>query len=494
MRVDLLKRARHLLTIQADLASWCRACGYEPAPHHRLITDRLQALATGQHPTGKVMVMMPPGSAKSTYGSVLFPPWYLAHNPHHSVLAASHSEELAERWGRRCRNLIEDRTAELGVMVNQDNRASWRWQLQPRPGVHGDDPLRMGEYLAAGAGSAIAGFRGDLGLIDDPVKSREQVASETQRNKLWDWYTFDYRPRLKPGAKQVLITTRWHEEDLAGRILAEEGEHWDVLSLPMEAEGNEDALGRPVGERLWPDWFTDEMVEVAKRDAVLWLSLYQQRPTAEEGTYWRRSWLHPVAPGQVPPRSIMRIYGGSDYAVTAAKGSDWTTHVVVGLDPEDRPWLLELWRGQTRSDIWINEWCGLVKHWRPMQWAEEQGQIISGVGPFLERESLAQHAFTERLQFVSRADKGIRAQSMRAHIAAHGLWYADDLPGRSAFEAELLSFPNGRNDDQHDALGLVGQLLDQAVRGKHPKVPDKPVKPGYRPVRTGSAIDTSLLV
>jgi hypothetical protein len=439
------------------------------------------------------MITMPPGSAKSTYASVLFPPWYLAHHPHHSILAASHSEELAERWGRRCRNLIEEKAAELGIQVNQENRASWRWQLDPRPGVHEDEPLQMGEYLAAGAGSAIAGFRGDLGLIDDPVKSREQVASETQRNKLWDWYVFDYRPRLKPNAKQVLITTRWHEEDLAGRILAEEGDDWDQLSLPMEAEGNEDALGRMVGERLWPDWFTDEMVEVAKRDPVLWLSLYQQRPTSEEGTYWKRAWLHAVPPGQVPPRGVMRLYGGSDYATKAA-GGDWTVHCVIGLDPEDRPWLLELWRGQTRSDVWVNEWCGLVRHWKPLQWAEEHGQIIAGVGPFLERESLRQKAFTERLQFVSRNDKGIRAQSMRGHIAAHGLWYAEDLPGRADLADELLSFPNGRHDDQHDALGLVGQLLDQAVHGHHPKKPDKAKKSGYKPTKAGPTLDTSLIV
>lgn len=492
-RLELLLRARHLLTIKAELNVWCRSCGYEPARHHQLITERLQALTLGQG-ASKVMIMMPPGSAKSTYGSVLFPPWYLAHHPEHSILAASHSEELAERWGRRVRNLIEDRGPDLGVQVSPENRAAWRWQLEPRPGVHQDNALLMGEYLAAGAGSAIAGFRGDLGLIDDPVKSREQVASETQRNKLWDWYIFDFRPRLKPNARQVLIMTRWHEDDLAGRILAEEGDDWDVLSLPMVAEGNApDPLGRANGERLWADWFTQAMVETAMRDPVVWLSLYQQRPTAEEGTYWKRDWLHPVPPGQVPPRDVMRVYGGSDYAVTAQKG-DFTVHAVVGLDPEDRPWLLELWRGQTRSDIWVNEWCGLVKHWRPLTWAEEQGQILAGVGPWLERESAKQKAFTERLQFPSRLDKGQRAQSMRAMIAARGLWYASDLPGRAELEAELLAFPNGRHDDQHDALGLIGQLLDVAIHGKVHKEERKKPAPGYRPTKAGPTLDTSLVV
>ena len=443
-----------------------------------LLLDALTALVEGQlvDPKDgirkrKLMVFMPPGSAKSTYASILFPPWAMARNPKWSVLGASHSEDLAERFSFRIKSLIDLHHRPLGISLDPNQRATSRWKLDGSPFA--------GEYLAAGSGSAIAGFRGDIGLIDDPVKGKESVQSESARQKLWEWYLFDFRPRLKPHAFQVLIMTRWHEDDLAARLLESEGEEWCVISLPMIAEDVNDPLGRQIGELLWPEWFTADMVREAQKDPALWLSLYQQRPTAEQGTYWKRAWLFPVPAIQVPRAAHLKIYGGSDYAVTKG-GGDWTVHAVLGLDAQDRPWLLDLWRGRTASDVWVAAWCELVKWWKPMTWGEERGQIISGVGPWLEREALARKAFTERIQFVSRLDKGVRAQAIRGYIANRGLHYDENLPERAALEAELLAFPAGKNDDIHDALGLVGQLLDLAVKGHIPAKPKPKNESGYR--------------
>jgi phage terminase large subunit-like protein len=476
-RTELLLRAKTLFRVKESLTEWCQHAGFEPAEHHRLIIAALERLESGEGKR-KQMVFMPPGAAKSTYGSVLFAPWFLARNPYRSVIAASHSEELAERFGRRVRNLIDEHEATLGISLSLTNRAAGRWQLAPR---EGDRQEQMGEYLSAGVGSQIQGFRADVGIIDDPVKGREEAASETQRQKTIDWYRFDFRPRLKPHARQLVILTRWHEYDLAGAILDEEGDEWDVLSLPMLSEGAGDPLGRPEGERLWKEWFTDDMVREAQRDVQLWLSLYQQRPTAPEGDFWKLSWLHAVSDENMPPRSQMRIYGASDYATTA-DGGDYTVHVIVGLDASDRPWLLDLWRERTSSDVWVEAWCSLVKWWKPLSWAEESGQILAGVGPFLERIANERHAYTDRQQFPTRGDKGVRAQSMRAFVATRGLWMSKNLLERHALEAELLAFPRGRHDDMHDALGLIGQLLDVAVHGKLPKKPELRIINGYKPM------------
>ncbi|HDA7274770.1 TPA: terminase family protein, partial [Staphylococcus aureus] len=161
-------------------------------------------------------VFMPPGSAKSTYGSVLFPPW-LMQSVTTSVLAASHTTELAEKWGRRVRNLVNEHTNELGISVAPDNMAAGRWAL-----------TNGAEYYAAGVGTGIAGFRAGLGLIDDPIRSRQDADSELIRDRIWDWYINDFRTRLVPGASQVLIQTRWHEDDLAGRAL--QHSDWHVIS------------------------------------------------------------------------------------------------------------------------------------------------------------------------------------------------------------------------------------------------------------------------
>src|SRR5712691_931986 len=200
----LLKRRR----VRRSLIEWCRHCGFEPAPHHRLLIDRLERVARGQ--IKRLAVFMPPGSAKSTYGSILFPPYMMAGAPRRSILAASHTTELAEKWGRRVRNLVAQHSATLGIRLSGDSHAAGRWELESG-----------GEYYAAGVGTGIAGFRADGALIDDPVRSREDADSERIRDKTWDWYKSDLLTRLRPGGWVILIKTRWHEDDLAGRIMAE---------------------------------------------------------------------------------------------------------------------------------------------------------------------------------------------------------------------------------------------------------------------------------
>jgi predicted phage terminase large subunit-like protein len=144
-------------------------------------------------------------------------------------------------------------------------------------------------------------------------------------------------------------------------------------------------------------------------------------------------------------------------------------HSVVGLDADGDPWLLDIWRQQASSDVWVDSFCDLVKKWRPLAWAEELGQIKAGVGPFLERQMRARHAYVAREQFPTKSDKAVRAQSFRGLIATRGLRIASGAPWRADFEAELLRFPAGVHDDQVDACGLLGQLLDRMIAAEKPK-------------------------
>lgn len=420
---------------------------------------------------------MPPGSAKSTYGSVLFPPW-LMQSVATSVLAASHTTELAEKWGRRVRNLVNEHTNELGIAVAPDNMAAGRWAL-----------TNGAEYYAAGVGTGIAGFRAGLGLIDDPIRSRQDADSELIRERIWDWYINDFRTRLVPGAAQVLIQTRWHEDDLAGRAL--QHADWHVISLPAEAEEN-DALGRKPGEWLWSDGaygYGEQLAELKKSTpARTWSALYQQRPAPEDGDYFKADWLRPYE--KLPALETLRVYGASDYAVTA-DGGDFTVHAVVGIDPEGRMYLLDLWRRQASSDQWVEAFCDLVLQWKPMSWAEEQGQIKSGVGPFLERRQRERQAFVYRQPFPTRGDKAVRAQSMRGRMALDGLYVPINAPWYANFRSELLSFPAGKHDDCIDAIGLVGQLLDSMMSGDAPKKPEpKSDQSGYSAVDEDDGADS----
>lgn len=451
--------------IRGSLTEWARHRHFEPARHHSYLIERLEAVARGD--IDRLAVFMPPGSAKSTYASVLFPPWYLAKHPTHGVIAASHTVELAEKFGRRVRNAISEDGPTLGLGIQSDNSAAGRWAL-----------ASGGEYYAAGVGVGIAGFRADLGIIDDPIRSREDADSERVRQRIWDWYGDDFLTRLKPGGRVVLIQTRWHEDDLAGRILnSREASRWSVVKLPAFAVEN-DPLGRAVGEPLWSDGEYGYGAQLSEARPNMtprtFSALYQQEPAPDTGDIFRAEWLRSYE--VMPNRDTMRIYGASDYAVTDS-GGDYTVHVVVGMDPAGDIWLLDMWRGQTAPDVWIDQFCDLVRKWRPLAWAEETGQIRSGVGPFLTERMRARSAYVVRENFPTRGDKVIRATSIRGRMALRGLYVPANAPWFADFRSELLRFPAGAHDDQVDALGLVGQLLDRMLPGSPLRPKDAERKP-----------------
>ena len=269
-----LVRAIEIANCQDRLEYWCKLVlepfGEKPERHHQLLIRELEDVAAGK--TDRLMVLMPPGSAKSTYASKLFPAWLFCRHPRATVIAASHTAELAEKFGRNVRNYVGQYSDVLGYGLSPDRKAAGQWET-----------TTGGEYFAAGVGGAITGRRADFALIDDPVKSREEAESPTIREKIWDWYRSDLYTRLKPGAAVVLIMTRWHEEDLGGKLLAEMengGDQWRVLKLPALANSKDDPLGRATNEPLWPSWEGAEAI--ARKRAALgerdFGALFQQDP------------------------------------------------------------------------------------------------------------------------------------------------------------------------------------------------------------------------
>ena len=214
------------------------------------------------------MILMPPGSAKSTYASVLFPVWWFSQHPRSSVISASHSLSLATHFSRRVRTLIQEKSQYLGFGIASNQRASDAWTT-----------TSGGEYLAVGIRGTITGRRADLIIIDDPVGSQADAGSSRHRQHVWEWYKFDVTTRLKPSGKVILIMTRWHTDDLGGQLLEQAPEEWRVVRLPALAEAG-DPLGRPIGAPLWPEW-EDHRALMRKRDLIgerAWSALFQQTP------------------------------------------------------------------------------------------------------------------------------------------------------------------------------------------------------------------------
>jgi hypothetical protein len=283
------ERYRKLITerwwrsCRSSMESWSKEClaefGFEPARHHLFLIEKLEEVVAGK--IDRLMVFMPPGSAKSTYVSELFPPFWFNKFPRSSIIGCSHTGELAERFGRKVRNRILHKAEVLGYTLDESNRAASRWET-----------TTGGEYFAAGIGGAITGRRADLALIDDPVKSREDAESQVVREKTWEWYKSDLVTRLKPDARIILIQTRWHLEDLGGMLLHEMekgGDQWQVINLPAFAVANDPMVPpRNVGDVLWPEWESKEAIE--RKRMILGLrdfeALYQQNPQPPGGTFF----------------------------------------------------------------------------------------------------------------------------------------------------------------------------------------------------------------
>lgn len=431
--------------------------GFTPANHHRLLIEHLERVERGE--ITRLMVWMPPGSAKSTYTSVLFPPWFMGRNKQASVLGVSNTTELAERFSRRARNLVSlSRYRNVfGCGVSEDSQAAGNWETDAG-----------GEFFAAGVGAAIAGRRADLGLIDDPIKTREEADSERIRQKQWDWYVNDFYTRLKPGARQIVIQTRWHEDDLSGRILQREADKWVIVKLPMVATAG-DPLQRPAGERLWPEWFTDEMVQQAQMDVRAWNALYQQDPAPEEGDFFKREDFGEYE--ELP--SKVHYYGASDYAVTPG-GGDYTEHGVAALDPNGDIYIVDWWRGQTESDVWIDKQCDFINQYQPRIWFGEKGPIRLAVEPFLRRRMIERDAACRLEWLPSITEKESRARPIQNRALMGKVFFPKNARWKADLMAQLLKFPGGRFDDGVDTLGLFGRGLEFA---RAPKADTKQEKP-----------------
>ncbi len=447
----------------------------EPAQHHDLLLDALQLVADGQ--IKNLMVFMPPGSAKSTYASVVFPTWFMGKFKNKNIIQTTYNSPLAQKFGRKCRSIARSFEFQqlFTTSLTGDNSAVDNWSL-----------LNGSTYMCGGILSGITGNRADGLIIDDPVSGREDADSETMRDKIWDAYVDDLDTRLKPSGFRIIIMTRWHEDDLCGRILPEgyngesgwiksrTGDDWYVISLQAECEQENDPLGRKIGDWLWTDWFPVHWWIQKKKDkttpsARSWNSLYQQRPSADEGDYFKREWIRWY--DETPAH--LRKYGASDYAVTD-KGGDYTVHLAAGVDPNDDIYLLDLWRDQSDSSVWVEAFIDLIKRHKPVEWAEEAGQIAKSLDPLISKRQREEKAYCLRTSFPSSADKQARAQSIRGRMAQGKVYFPRNAPWVQKFIDELMAFDAGKYDDQVDAFGLLGRLLDGMLKGKKPPEETKP--------------------
>lgn len=392
---------------------------------------------------------MPPRHGKSELCSHYLPSWYLGTFPNHRILLTSYEGEFAEGWGRKALATTQANGHLFGVEVSPISSAASRWDLD------GFD----GGMETAGIGGALTGKGAHLLIIDDPVKDWEQAMSQRYREKAWDWYTSTAYTRLEPNGVIILFHTRWHEEDLAGRVLTEMargGEQWRVVNLPALAESG-DCLGRKLGEALWPERFDEKSLATKQltQGPRKWAALYQQHPTPAEGGMFKSTWFEIVTE---TPRKFDALVRAWDLAATEGDG-DYTAGVLIGIRGES-VWVLDVIRGQWSAghrddNISLcamqddSEHGEAVQIWLPQDPSSAGKQVAQISADRLK-------GYRVRYEIV-RGDKEMRADSFASRCWA-GEKSGNKVkvrqgPWTRAFLNELCVFPNGSNDDQVDAAG-----------------------------------------
>lgn len=476
--------------VRQSYEAWCRytmaKVDKQPAAHHLVVIRAIQDLLDNNLDHKKVMLLMPPGSAKSTYTSARLGPWFLnpLRCPRDRILACSYAYTLAEDFGEDCRDLVAQESDVLGISLSNTSAAAGAWKTS-----------LGGEYYAAGVGAGIAGRRAALGLIDDYLGSEQDADSETVREKIWKWYHNDFWPRLLPSAWVILIANRRHEDDLVGRLLNSEGNEWKVIKLPYFAREN-DPIGRQpaplsilssddetvtpeqleqakaatVATRLWPEWFDEAHAQkVLTLPARTRAGLFQQEPAPEEGDYFKKnSIVEYNSPSLIP--SNLRIYVGADYAVRKESRNDKFCFIPAGLDTNGVLWVLPDWFWEQSDTLTaVDRMLEMARRRRPIVWWAGRENITGSIAPFLNERMRAQHTYLAVEELSESKNKEAKAQSIKARMSCKTVMFPSFAPGWDEAKNELLTFPGGTNDDFVDALSKLGQGLDKMVPASRPQ-------------------------
>ncbi|MEU8101758.1 terminase large subunit domain-containing protein [Streptomyces rubiginosohelvolus] len=299
------------------------------APHLALIDQLFQRMAQGE--SIKALITMPPRHGKSQRAARWAPLWYMAQHPDHRIMIASYGADLAVEHSRWIRDAINTYGPRIGLALHAGSKAAHRFELaDPKTG----ERLRGG-LVAAGVGGGLTGKGAHLAIVDDPIKDAADAESPTLRRRLWAWWTAVINTRLEPTGSILVIQTRWHEQDLAGRLLeGEDADDWIKLDLPAICDSEDDPLGRPIGSALWPARFGRRTLAKFRRAVGerVWWSLYQQKPRPLEGGVWKWPWItdNRTSPMAFRGVDLSRVVVAVDTAGGGDEKNDETGLVAAG--------------------------------------------------------------------------------------------------------------------------------------------------------------------
>lgn len=415
--------------------------------YQRYIYTKLAEVTRGE--CKRLMVFMPPRHGKSELITVRYTAWRLLQDQRLNVILGSYNQKLADKFSRRIKRIV--RGAASPLPNNPLLNAMSEWETSGG-----------GVVRAVGVGGGITGFGAGLIVIDDPVKNRAEAESATYRERVWEWFNDDIYTRMEPNAAIILIQTRWHEDDLAGRLLKEMkdgGEPWEVVSLPALAEDG-DPLGRKPGTALCPKLFpVKTLLKYQKKLGTYSFSaLYQQRPAPAEGGQFKREWFTKIV--DAAPRGL-RWKRGYDLAISTKTSADYTASFRCAYDRRGNLYIADGYRArieypeQRRYIVACMNDEGDTEHG-----IESAAHGKAVVQELRSDENVRRFAFRE---VKVAGDKLTRALTW-LNLAEEGKVFLVRGPWIDEFVDEIARFPTGRHDDQIDAVSVAVQMLGPAKK------------------------------
>lgn len=420
---------------------------WKRAKHLSFLCDLLEKIEEGN--LTRLIVTMPPRHGKSMTVTESFPSWFIGKNPERRVIEVSYSDTLAKRFGRYNRKKIEEFGLDIfGIQVSRDNASVTSWSLAGH----------SGGMISAGIGGSITGQGADLLIIDDPIKNRQEAESLTYRERIWSEWQDTLNSRLQPRGRVIVIMTRWHEDDLVGRLLKQSTD-WKLVNFPILAE-EYDVLGREPEQSLWPDfgfdekWCADKKKNVGKRS---WESLYQGHPSSAEGNLFKASFFRNFSVigncfrvnDKIYDKSDCRIFQTCDVAGSKKSSADFFVLGTFALCPNGELLILEVFRERLEGPD------------QPMliqRKYNEYKPLIIGVESVSMGLTLYQQLSRAGLPVIElkpEADKFTRAIPAAARYEAGMIFHKENAYWLGDLESELLSFPNGAHDDQVDVISYA---------------------------------------
>lgn len=435
------------------------------ARHHQLMMQCIDEMIAGDF--DNLMVMAPPGSAKSSYISVVAPAYIMGKVPGSRIILASYASDIAQKQSRKCRQIVS----------SERYRPIFHTRITPgNTGVEAWSMENGSEFMAGGLLSGITGNRASWVITDDPVAGREEAESPQVRKKTLEAYQDDLMTRLVPGGKQVIIQTRWHENDLSGSILPEDyagesgkikcrdGQVWFVLRLPAICDREDDPLGREIGEPLWPEWFKGDHFEKFRGNPRTWSALFQQSPRPSEGAEFKLSWLQRYV--RAPKRSNKIILVDPSSGKRKDKG-DYTSMWVFALGADQNAYLVDGIRDRLNLSERTAALFKLHRKHKPVQTRYEQYGLQADIEAIRMMQEAQQYRF-KVTEVGGSTSKENRIRRLVPWFENGKIW----LPGNLQYtdtegkdhdlvdefiKQEYGAFPVGRTDDMFDAMARLAE-------------------------------------